>query len=148
VSEPDFKHGPRIVNPKAGIEKVNREGRCRICRIVGRHLSQGGTLNRMHLVARSQGGDDVDENIVPGCGSGSSGCHGLIEAWDIGARATLRETFGMEEVAYIVGKKSPDYLEHAYPSEVILCGRSGKVERIVAGLCESCGEPAHQQVPQ
>lgn len=35
-----------------------------------------------HVLKRSQGGDDVRENIVALCGSGTTGCHGLVEASD------------------------------------------------------------------
>lgn len=32
-----------------------------------------------HILPRSQGGDDVWENLVPLCGSGTHGCHGAVE---------------------------------------------------------------------
>lgn len=35
-----------------------------------------------HVLARGQGGDDVAANIVPLCGSGTTGCHGLVEVND------------------------------------------------------------------
>lgn len=76
--EPEWKQ-PRIVDPDAGWAKIRAEGECRICerRPSGHPLDK---LNRMHVVPRSQGGDDVDDNLVPGCGSGTTGCHGLLTA--------------------------------------------------------------------
>ena len=32
-----------------------------------------------HILPRGQGGDDVWENLVPLCGSGTTGCHGGVE---------------------------------------------------------------------
>lgn len=32
-----------------------------------------------HILPRSQGGDDVWENLVALCGSGTHGCHGAVE---------------------------------------------------------------------
>ncbi len=32
-----------------------------------------------HILPRSQGGDDFQVNLVPLCGSGTTGCHGLLE---------------------------------------------------------------------
>ncbi len=45
-----------------------------------------------HVIARGAGkaaGDDVLANIVPHCGSGTTGCHGLIENNDEKARRRL-----------------------------------------------------------
>src|SRR6478752_5264783 len=54
----DPKPSARIVDPQAGLEKLGREGRCRLCL---KPWTQG--LTRHHLVKRSQGGDDVEDNI-------------------------------------------------------------------------------------
>lgn len=67
-----------MVDPNAGREKVNKEGRCRVCGVPGR-LAPIGILNRAHLVSRSRQGDDVEENLVPLCGSGTTGCHGAFD---------------------------------------------------------------------
>jgi hypothetical protein len=33
-----------------------------------------------HIVPKSQGGDDVPENLAPLCGDGTRGCHGKLES--------------------------------------------------------------------
>ena len=112
----DPKPAKRIVDGDAGRIKIAFEGRCRCC---GRAWS----LNRAHLVARGQGGDDVDDNIVPLCGSGTTGCHGALTAhtrdWRIVA-ARLRENLTPAEVAYCVEKKSQDWLDRTYPERRML----------------------------
>lgn len=42
-----------------------------------------------HVYPRGQGGDDVLANIVPLCGSGTTGCHGLVENGDATTCAKL-----------------------------------------------------------
>lgn len=87
------------------------EGRCRACGIQG-------PLNRAHLVARGQRGDDVPENIVPLCGSGTWGCHGALTdhrpGWPLIA-ANLRENLTQVEIDYCVAKKGWDWLNRVYP---------------------------------
>lgn len=68
-----------MVNRSAGVEKIRAEGRCRACGVPGAPSSDGGILNRAHLVPRGQRGDDVDENIIPLCGSGTTGCHAAFD---------------------------------------------------------------------
>src|SRR3990167_6814532 len=43
-----------------------------------------------HIISRGQSGDDVLVNLAPLCGTGNTGCHGLIEARDPETRAALR----------------------------------------------------------
>jgi hypothetical protein len=109
----------RIVDRKAGVEKLRREARCRACgRSPSGHLLDA--LNRAHLVSRGQGGDDVDANIVPLCGSGTSGCHGALTdhrpGWEATA-AKLRSSLRPDELEYILSKKGQDWLERVYPGE-------------------------------
>lgn len=114
ISDP--KPAKRIVDKDAGRAKVLMEGRCRCC---GRTWS----LNRMHLVPKGQGGDDVDDNIAPGCGSGTTGCHGALTAhtrdWRIVA-ARLRENLTADEIAYCLAKKGQDWLDRTYPRREML----------------------------
>ena len=114
ISDP--KPAKRIVDKDAGRAKVLMEGRCRCC---GRTWS----LNRMHLVPKGQGGDDVDDNIAPGCGSGTTGCHGALTAhtrdWRIVA-ARLRENQTADEIAYCLAKKGQDWLDRTYPRREML----------------------------
>jgi hypothetical protein len=121
---PDPKPDRRIVDRDAGRLKVWVEGECRVCG----HVPSGhplDTLNRMHLVPKGLGGDDVDDNIVPGCGSGTTGCHGLLtssmedphhpEGLTVGeARELLLANLSVRERAYAETKKYPGWLEDYY----------------------------------
>lgn len=121
----DPKDPPRIVDPTAGIAKLRAEGECRICerRPSGHPLD---ALNRMHVVPRSQGGDDVDDNIVPGCGSGTTGCHGLLtsamedprhpEGLTVAeARDRMNRRLTDRERAYAETEKYVGWVDDAYP---------------------------------
>lgn len=60
-----------------------------------------------HVLPRGQGGDDDDANLVTLCGSGTTGCHGLIEANDIDVRRELGAYIKANRpdvVAYVQGK--------------------------------------------
>lgn len=82
--------------------------RCLLC------PEQAWTLH--HLVPRSLGGDDVRENLVPLCGSGTTGCHGLIEANNVTARRKLRQRLRGFHIDYITATKSPHFLDEYYPA--------------------------------
>jgi 5-methylcytosine-specific restriction endonuclease McrA len=98
----------RIVNPRAGRAKIQDEGKCRICpsRI---------DLDRHHLVPRSLGGDDVDENLIPLCHT----CHmefehGTRRGW---FGHLIRRALTRSELAYVLRRKSEVFLERYYPEE-------------------------------
>ena len=116
----DWKPPARIVNPDAGRAKVRREGRCRACgRVPSGHLLD--SLNRAHLVPKGQRGDDVDENIIPLCGSGTSGCHGKVTTHSPGwepVAARVRRRLQPEEKAYVLAKKGLEWLNRVYPISV------------------------------
>lgn len=89
--KPDFK-AERKAKRNAQIRKVHPRltrdvvWRDRICLMCGGHAQSG------HHVLRKGSpyhGDDMPENIVPLCGDGTRGCHGLIEANDKTARKLL-----------------------------------------------------------
>jgi 5-methylcytosine-specific restriction endonuclease McrA len=110
----------RVRDSQAGFQKVAYEGKCRICRKPAVHGMPGveGSwwgLTRHHLVPRSQGGDDIDDNLVPLCGDGVSGCHGDVEAYRPGARHSLRIALTRQEVEYVTAKKGRAWLDNAYP---------------------------------
>lgn len=107
---PDPKPEPRIIDPEAGRAKVLLEGRCRLC-----DLGPWWKLSRHHLVPTGQGGDDLDCNIVPLCGHGTVGCHGLVEHSMI-ARSLLRPRLTLDEWAYVVGKVGLGRAEARYPA--------------------------------
>lgn len=105
--KPDPKPSARKVN-RAGGRKKLAEGRCRICELFV-------PLTRHHLVPKSLGGSDVEDNIVPLCGDGVRGCHGLIEDRDPVACSTLRSRLKKKEIAYILKRKNPVFLDRYYP---------------------------------
>lgn len=71
----DPKPNKRVVNRNAGREKLKREIVCRVCAALGEPRR---ATNRAHIVPKGVGGGDVDDNIVPLCGSGTDGCHGVL----------------------------------------------------------------------
>lgn len=119
----DPKPARRIVDREAGIEKVKRERACRAC-----GLTRSVHIHRSHLVGKGVRGDDVDSNIVPLCGSGTTGCHGALhdhgkvsypsrlrgKSWRKVA-SELRARLRPEEVGYILLKKGSAWLEEHYP---------------------------------
>lgn len=87
--------------------EVAKRDRCRIC-----ETTFGTSFH--HIVPKSLGGDDLKDNIVPLCGDGVRGCHGLVEARDPEACATLGDRLSAAERAYVLGKKGPAFLARYY----------------------------------
>src|SRR6476660_6104163 len=81
--------------------------RCRICG------GRAGTLH--HLVPRSLGGDDCVDNLVALCGSGTTGCHGLIEHRDPLALGRLRRALRPDELRYMSERKGDYFVDRYYP---------------------------------
>jgi hypothetical protein len=81
---------------------------CRVCN------TNPFSMTLHHLVPKSLGGDDVMDNLVPLCGSGTTGCHGLIEARDEWACSLLGQRLAVKERAYVLEKKGPDFLARYY----------------------------------
>jgi hypothetical protein len=84
------------------------------CAICGREID-GITGSVHHLLKRSQGGDDVPENLVPLCGHGTSGCHGDIEARRQPALSRLRHTLTSSQIEYLARKKDDDWINRNLP---------------------------------
>lgn len=103
----------RVKDRHAGRTKLLLEGRCRAC---GRSYGIGVSMH--HLVNRSQGGDDVADNLVPLCGDGTRGCHGALtdhrRGWERIA-AALRHNLTPAEKRYIITHKSAEWLDTHYP---------------------------------
>src|SRR5439155_25945830 len=87
-----------------------KQAPCRVCRDADSNGSVHSSIQFHHLVPRSQGGDDVADNIVPLC----QDCHGL---------ATLRNPLVLEvlaskltdgESAYVIGKIGEGALERLF----------------------------------
>jgi len=113
----DPKPQKRIVDPEAGVEKVRREGRCRVCR------RRDPGMNRMHIVGRGVGGDDVDINIIPGCGSGTVGCHGVLTSRNkdgatgmtfVEAARRMTASLTDDERGYVRDKQSEEWYLRVY----------------------------------
>ena len=89
--------------------RATKYGPCRVC---------GGMrfypMGLHHIVPRSQSGDDVPENLVPLCGTGTMGCHGEVENRDKSARAKLRASLTPEEEAYVRERKGAAWLTRNY----------------------------------
>lgn len=83
-----------------------KDGPCRVC---------GGRRESFHhLLARSLGGDDVAENLVPLCGDGVRGDHGAVEARNPRACALLGASLTPEERLYLSTVKSPEWIVRRY----------------------------------
>src|SRR3990167_3600379 len=54
-----------------------------------------------HIYKRGQGGGDLLVNLAPVCGSGTTGCHGKLEARDPEALATLGHWVGAAFITYL-----------------------------------------------
>jgi hypothetical protein len=88
----------QVYDPAANKRKLLGEPDCRIC-----GKPAGGCH---HLVPKGgpHYGDDVEENLVPLCGSGTTGCHGKIEDYDGDACVELGARLSVEETEYVLGK--------------------------------------------
>lgn len=76
---PDFKQPKRIRDPEASRRKLLQEPLCRNCR---KQATDGH-----HILLRSQGGDDVEDNILPVCHQ----CHRDFHDARLELRVTLDE---------------------------------------------------------
>ena len=107
----DPKPARRVKADKAGWERIREEKiNGRSCRVCVAFLA----ATAHHLVPRSLGGDDVEDNLVGLCGSGTTGCHGLVEARDPWACSLLGLRLEPAERDYVIGKKGADFLARYY----------------------------------
>lgn len=88
-----------------------RAKKCQECRLCG----VTSNVNAHHLISRAQGGPWTMWNIVGLCGSGTTGCHGLVEARDKAACHLLRTLLTDHEYSYLVSKRSEEWLNRRYP---------------------------------
>ncbi len=82
----------RTVDKKATTRQVLKRRAC----FCGGVLCDGVGATGHHVMPKGNGGDDVDENIVTASGSGTTGCHGLLENNDVTARRLLGEHLVLE----------------------------------------------------
>lgn len=85
--------------------RERKQGPCRVCGRAGRN-------NLHHLIPRSFGLAAWSEaNLAPLCGSGTSGCHGLVEIRDAWACRRLAESLSDAEYAYVVEHYGEGFFE-------------------------------------
>ena len=122
---PDWKPAPRkkATTKQWGIMRHRLNRHCAVC--------GDPAQSAHHIVRKSQGGDDLPENLIGLCGHGTRGCHGKAERRDRHALASIRYALTREQVAYVVGKKGEAWLDRAYPKpDCVVCDDLG---------CEHCG---------
>jgi hypothetical protein len=96
--ETDFKTAPRIRDPKLMRQAHWAFDECAICAAID--------ISIHHILSKSSAwgiGDDVWENLMPLCGSGTTGCHGAVE----GELDSVCRSVGL----YIVQER-PDTVEY------------------------------------
>lgn len=111
---PQPKHGRRIVDAAALVRKLARDGY--ECRVTGL-TDEGNIIDPHHLVPRSQGGDDVEANIVPLNRRVHDALHHSNGDTRRRARVMVRRVMRQDEVAYVVGRKGQAWLDAQYPAE-------------------------------
>jgi 5-methylcytosine-specific restriction endonuclease McrA len=79
---------------------AEKGGPCRLCADPASNGHVHGSIHFHHLLARSQGGDDVAANIVPLCAE----CHQAVTLRMPAALALLHESLTDAEYAYVVAK--------------------------------------------
>jgi hypothetical protein len=115
---PDPKPGRRraVADPAALRRAALRRRECAACGEPG--------ANGHHVVERDDGGDDVDENIVTLCGSGTYGCHGALhgnpyvaEVVAVHPSGRTRRHYERRDRAW-VGRRVGDHLRRERPETV------------------------------
>ena len=99
---PDWKKPKRIKDPAVFKQLHDAGVQCVLC-------GKRGTLH--HVLPRSRGGDDVYENLIGLCGSGTTGHHGLIEANDLDTRNDVGTWLLQERpdvISYVHAKLGPE----------------------------------------
>lgn len=90
--------------------KVMRDPTCRAC--------DQPAHSGHHLVPKSLRGDDVEANVVPLCGDGTTGDHGEYENHGVRWRevaAAIRASLHDDELEYVLEKKGQEFLDRYYP---------------------------------
>jgi hypothetical protein len=97
----------RVIDPKATARAVLTYPRCSLCpkpAATGHHVLPKGSPNF---------GDDVLANIVSVCGSGTTGCHGEIEA---------KREWAMRSLGAFVGARRPDTIAYVREKLGVVAG--------------------------
>ena len=94
------KRSGRSKDPQAMRRAHVQRTPCAVC-------GDTGSPTLHHVLPRSHGGDDNPANLVALCGSGTAGCHGMIEANDVAVRKELGAHIRLarpDTVEYVRGK--------------------------------------------
>lgn len=107
----------RIVASRKQWEALREEriGGCLLCQWLNETQAFPSSLH--HVVPRDRFGDDIAENLVPLCGGGTTGHHGLIEAGDHEACRAFAEMlphFAEDSYAYATTKMGDDAFLRLY----------------------------------
>ncbi len=104
---PDPKVKPRGPKRTGRVKDPSVARRAHVQRVPCVVCGDTASPSQHHVLPRGQGGDDDPANLVSLCGSGTTGCHGLIEANDIMVRRELGayiKAHRPDTVAYVQGK--------------------------------------------
>jgi 5-methylcytosine-specific restriction endonuclease McrA len=96
----------RVVRSRKGWEKLYAEkgGTCRVC------SKRSSLIVLHHLVKRSDGGDDVPDNLVPVCHDDHAALHNRAPA----IARLLLSRLSDAEYAYMFTRGGEDYAERVY----------------------------------
>lgn len=99
----------KVASPKQWQAIIEaKRGPCRVCDLGA--VSWRGRIEYHHLLARSLGGDDVAENIVPL----HRVCHGAVEGRVPSALRRVRDSLTDAEYAYLIGKRGEGSVESMF----------------------------------
>jgi len=117
-----------------------KTGPCRGC---------GGPASSFHhVVPRGQRGDDVPANVIPLCGTGTTGCHGAITThtpgWEAIASA-IRGSLSPAETQYVYAKRGRWWLDRHYPHDPVLCARCRREVKTVEPTPDADPLPARRK---
>lgn len=113
MKRPDPKPAKRHVATQKEWQRIRESVFPTWCRVCEARRAD----NLHHVIPRSGRGSDVIENLLPVCGSGTTGCHGLIEGRSEWARGRVREAILADPAMtdYVVERKGWGWLDKAYP---------------------------------
>lgn len=120
-------------------------GPCLVCLWLGETQTRLSSLH--HVVSKSLGGDDVEENLVSLCGDGVSGCHGMVEAHDAQtcrAFAAALQQYDSAAYAYAIEKLGEDGFARRHhvvftPATACICDPSQLDLDVFDALCPMHG---------
>lgn len=96
--------------------------------VIGEHFAdaccvacgEGRDVSLHHITPKSQGGDDVIQNLAPLCGDGTRGCHGKLEGhapgWErVAAAVRVYVLTNRDRCTYAVSKVGWERFSKRYP---------------------------------